>query len=444
MAQCKHQVSGYYVCSLCDRVEHFDHSRCPRCFPRLLEASPGDEAPEPVSPGVHRLAQKSASSGNVGVLSEVVSSPSIVVRNSTSIHEDFSDPAVATTGLSGLSWTSSPSMSTALSPQRPSCNNSTTGGSEGFVEFDESLSDLRTPSNDASSPGCMVPVDPSLSDVRLEILGNRGNDEDDTSCYQFKIRSPYLFAKDLSAVSALNDGPSLRQANYLFDSSVPRHIMLSTNMALLEDVDIAQVTSINSSHGVRSEGIPQTTARSLVESIWWTARSRIEGSKQTLLDMRGNALAARLLAMPPLDTLEQGMIALTEMVNGRTCTSPLSIVCYIHLVYTFSLVVYENDIQRQSQELFAQVLSYIACVPRSERQSFIGVIDSLWRPTYMTTADVSEIVRHHMHAPEPMSHGSEVTSTTILRGDPQRDPMLFIAQYMLDGKVCQCFKSALC
>ncbi|KAF4332786.1 hypothetical protein FBEOM_13403 [Fusarium beomiforme] len=235
----------------------------------------------------------------------------------------------------------------------------------------------------------------------------------------------------LPTVKPLQSTLSLNQPVFtLKDSSLPTDLDLDTNIALINN----NVTMPRSLHPMP----PQPKAgsyhnpRSLIDTVWSTLQMHVAESMIKLQHVSKNHLIMQLRNLTPQVIVTHGLETLMDIIEGRQSTVPINVLCFVHLVYCFSLIVHEQDAASRSSDLFGQAMSYSTMFSRQDRQLYIQIVEALWRPADMSNADLINLVRAKTFSMSrsPGSKGKDIESSTMMQ--PVADSLAFLAMYFLD------------
>ncbi|KAF4973556.1 hypothetical protein FSARC_192 [Fusarium sarcochroum] len=236
----------------------------------------------------------------------------------------------------------------------------------------------------------------------------------------------------LPADSPLQDPLALDPSIFtLNDSSLTSDFDLDSSLALTDNNATMPPSQPST--------LPQPTVgfyhnpRSIVGTAWDTLQMHIANSMDKLNQITKNHLAGQLRNMSPHAISMSGLQTLIHIIEGRQPTAPVDLLCFVHLVYCFSLVVHEKDAANRTTDLFGQALSYSVMFSRQDLQLYIQIVNTLWKPAAMTEAEVVNLVRSKA--------SSSVSRSSSLKGkenesmpshQPKVDSLAFLAKYFLD------------
>ena len=182
----------------------------------------------------------------------------------------------------------------------------------------------------------------------------------------------------------------------------------------------------------RKDDYPE--AKHLVDSVRAALEMHIAESQSKLKHLPGNQLARQFILMLPKAVAKEGLTTLKQVLDGRLPMSQLKLLCFIHIVYAFSLVMHEQEMQSRCNELFVQALSYGPLALRSDLKAWTQVVTSLWKPNRMTTSAVKELAEAKLKHSTPASGDENNKLSAVSPNSPETDSLLFVAKYFLDGK----------
>jgi hypothetical protein len=168
--------------------------------------------------------------------------------------------------------------------------------------------------------------------------------------------------------------------------------------------------------------------KSIVASACDALQVHVDESSLKILNVSGNVLAEQLRSMSAKSIAAAGLRSLRALLNGHTLSSAIDALCFIHLMYAFSMVLYEEHAFERSTHLFLQSLSYTHNFSPLERDVYHQMTSLIWQPPNISpalkrTLSRSAIVRGKQ--PELVSGGSSVLGV---------DALLSVALDFLDGK----------
>ncbi|KAL1873803.1 hypothetical protein VTK73DRAFT_766 [Phialemonium thermophilum] len=130
----------------------------------------------------------------------------------------------------------------------------------------------------------------------------------------------------------------------------------------------------------------QTTAcrsetEALIESLLDTLREHVSSSLLKIQGPSKSSLAEQFCSMSIESIASTGIQSLRSLLNGGGPLTALDMICFIHVVYAFSLVVYEESATALSQGLFSRSRSYATSLPVDQQESYAHLISLIWQPS---------------------------------------------------------------
>ncbi|CAK7234689.1 hypothetical protein SEUCBS140593_009027 [Sporothrix eucalyptigena] len=112
------------------------------------------------------------------------------------------------------------------------------------------------------------------------------------------------------------------------------------------------------------------------------------------IDCTKNTLALFFQNASPRLIMDTGVQSLqTALASGNETMTPFNTLCFLHLIYAFSLVTYETEAALRSSALFSQSLEYARNFGSLDRENYLEIVSVIWQPGDMTAADLSECLR---------------------------------------------------
>lgn len=290
-------------------------------------------------------------------------------------------------------------------------------------------STLTSPSDDVVSPGGLVPSKPFAHLHKATMVQDWGT-------YNNEAPEPYLseLPADIPMMDALPTDDSLQgtlvsedQVAFSFVEPLPTKLPSEPNPPLIDENAIMTTAAPSAMIGYWS------SPRALINSASDALQMHVDTSMAKLGQMNKNHLVNQLRSLSTRSIASNGIETLMQMLEGQQPTEPVKILCFVHLIYCFSLVVHEHDAPSRWMDLFGQAMSYSTRFSRQDRQSYVQIVDALWKPAEMTEAQVISLVRSKTSSSAsrtPSLKGKEREVTFVPQQD--RDSLVFVAHYFLD------------
>ncbi|KND87892.1 hypothetical protein TOPH_07447 [Tolypocladium ophioglossoides CBS 100239] len=235
----------------------------------------------------------------------------------------------------------------------------------------------------------------------------------------------------LPSANTLPGDVDLNQSSTLsFGVSVPTEQSMDANLALTGSLDVSQEPTQLVADIARNQ--QHVSAHSLIQ----TARNMLDvhvANSMTSLRRDGkNHLVKQFLNMSPNSVADAGLEVMMDILEGHLATSPVKLLCFVHVIYSLSVVVHEQDAPRRCTDLFIQAVSYSSWLSHQDRQAYIQVVDFLWKPSDMTDGDFMELLQTSSPQPERNSGSRTGKERADTLEGCRFDALAFVAQYFLD------------
>ncbi|PTB70905.1 hypothetical protein BBK36DRAFT_1134103 [Trichoderma citrinoviride] len=180
---------------------------------------------------------------------------------------------------------------------------------------------------------------------------------------------------------------------------------------------------------VGSSGLT-TTTQSLARSAQDALRMHIVESRSKIDDINENRLMVQLCQMPLASVATVGLETMVDILEGRQASSPLNLLCFVHVVFSLSLAVHEQEASKHVGALFKQALLYSDWFSDDDKMLFIEVVYTLWKPSAVRDEDIIELLKSR----------PSIAEAAVAKGkQPERslpelrsDPLVLVAAYFLD------------
>jgi len=176
--------------------------------------------------------------------------------------------------------------------------------------------------------------------------------------------------------------------------------------------------------------------KSLVASAWDALQEHIVSSMLKIRETRGNPLADQLRLKSTNSIATTGLRTLRAFLDGNSSAPAIDILCFIHLIYAFSLAVHGQDASDRARDLFLQSLSYAARLPPGERDLYTQLTFGIWQPADITQEQISSFFSRDQRG--SLSRSSSLKGkgleTSGHSATADSDTLLTVAYNFLDGK----------
>lgn len=177
-----------------------------------------------------------------------------------------------------------------------------------------------------------------------------------------------------------------------------------------------------------------TSASCLTQSVLKNLQVHVESSVDRLGNNDESPLARDFCQMSACSIVIAGLEAMSNILEGCPETSPVKLLCFVHVVYSFSLLVHGQDAFSRSTQLFTQALSYSAWLSCLDRQAYVMTVSLLWKPKSMADGEFDELRQTSSSHPRSESPSRKGKERADIPGGIERDPLILLAQHVLDGK----------
>ncbi|KAI1386503.1 uncharacterized protein F4822DRAFT_431376 [Hypoxylon trugodes] len=167
--------------------------------------------------------------------------------------------------------------------------------------------------------------------------------------------------------------------NYSWMQSVNTEISLATSVNMMFTDSNPKPTSMPPEFLEQSDRGLET--RTLVESAWDTIQEHVSSSLLKLSQIQGNPLVDRLRTYTTKAVALTGLSSLRSVLQGNTLTDPFECICFIHLIYAFSLILHENELETRCNSLYRQAMAYRHSINPAHAQEYTYVVTTIWQPT---------------------------------------------------------------
>ncbi|OAA47841.1 hypothetical protein NOR_02331 [Metarhizium rileyi] len=177
----------------------------------------------------------------------------------------------------------------------------------------------------------------------------------------------------------------------------------------------------------------QDSPHALILSVRETLDLHVSGSldKLELLSRDGrNHVASKFCSMPANSVALIGLETMSEILQGQQVQSPSSILCFLHVVYSLSLVIHEQNATNWLTDSFNQAVSYCSWMSQADRFAYLQVVDFLWKPGDVTDEDFMSALQRCLSQPSITDSCKGKESASHI--DHENDALLFISEYFLD------------
>ncbi|KAL7627684.1 hypothetical protein AAE478_001878 [Parahypoxylon ruwenzoriense] len=215
--------------------------------------------------------------------------------------------------------------------------------------------------------------------------------------------------------------------NFSWIQSVSTELSLATSVNMMFTDSNTKATSVGS--GFLETPISGSEAKTLVESAWDALQEHISTSLMKLDHIKGNPLAERLQTQSSKSVALTGLSSLKSILQGNDLTDPLDYICFIHIIYAFSLIVHGDNVVDRSDLLYQQALAYQRFLDPAHLEDYTQIVTTVWQPTSGE--------QHQVQIGIPQSDsshykGKEREYQADSRINAETDPLIMVGQNFLD------------
>ncbi|KAI0889062.1 uncharacterized protein GGS22DRAFT_196757 [Annulohypoxylon maeteangense] len=214
--------------------------------------------------------------------------------------------------------------------------------------------------------------------------------------------------------------------NYSWMPSVNTEISLATSVNMMFTDTNSKSANVSSRLAEPTSHGPDT--RMLVQSSWEALEEHVSSSISKLSHIEGNPLVERLRMQSPKAIALSGLSSLRNVLQGSNLTDPLDYICFVHLIYAFSLVIHENELAARCDMLYRQALSYRRFIDPSQVEYYTQIATIIWQPTSNNESSTQRISLRGSSS----GKGKEREHRTGPRINIDTDPLVAVGQNFLD------------
>jgi len=167
----------------------------------------------------------------------------------------------------------------------------------------------------------------------------------------------------------------------------------------------------------------------LVETVWGVLRQHVEISSAKVLELGNNPLVVRLRQESATSVATRGFESLRNLLNDKSPSDPLDYLCFVHLVYAFSLVLHEDDLGTKSELLFRQALAYREFLNPAWYDVYTQVVLRIWNPESHTALQGNDLLISQRRLSSRIPSGQLRTTPGAAAN---KDALLMVSQNFLD------------
>ncbi|KAK0641579.1 hypothetical protein B0T16DRAFT_448994 [Cercophora newfieldiana] len=237
---------------------------------------------------------------------------------------------------------------------------------------------------------------------------------------------PHTFCSELPADFPISKPAETLQLDPIvsFQPAQPVDVLFGSELRMSED--LMGLTDMEEPELGEDNCCSET--KSVVGSAWDALQEHLLSSTLKIQDIHENHLAGQLKPMSPKTIAASGLRTLRTLLDGGQPSSAIDTLCFVHLMYAFSLAVHEKGASRNLKPFFLQSLSYVHSLPPNDRRAYTQLAIRIWQPADIEQAVLSD---YFSAAPTP-----SLSRSSSLKGKEREvhsaDSLLSAARDFLD------------
>lgn len=167
--------------------------------------------------------------------------------------------------------------------------------------------------------------------------------------------------------------------NYSWMQSVSTELSLGTSVNMMFTDPDSKPPNLPSGFLEQPDRGPDV--RALVGSAWDALQAHVGSSLSKLVRIEGNSLVDRLRLQSPKAVALSGLSSFKKILQGNDLTDPLDYICFIHLIYAFSLIIHEDELVTRCNMLYRQALAYRRFLDPTCLEEYTQIVTIIWQST---------------------------------------------------------------
>ncbi|KAK0620322.1 hypothetical protein B0T14DRAFT_228709 [Immersiella caudata] len=200
---------------------------------------------------------------------------------------------------------------------------------------------------------------------------------------------PHSFCSELPADFPISKPTEPLQLDAMasFQPPQPVDVLFSNDLRMNEDLmGLANVTEPE----LGESNVCCSETKSVVGSAWDALQEHLLSSTLKIQEVQDNHLADQLKPMSPKTIATSGLRTLRTLLDGGQPSSAIDTLCFVHLIYAFSLAVHEKGASRNLKPFFLQSLSYVHSLTPDDRRAYTQLAFRIWQPADIEQSDLSD------------------------------------------------------
>ncbi|KAI1770263.1 hypothetical protein F4818DRAFT_270598 [Hypoxylon cercidicola] len=165
--------------------------------------------------------------------------------------------------------------------------------------------------------------------------------------------------------------------NYSWMQSVCTELSLGTSVNMMFTDTNSKPSNMPSGYLEPSDRAPEV--RALIESAWVALQTHVASSLSKLSPVEGNSLVDRLRDQSPKAVALKGLSSFKRILQGNDLADPLDYICFVHLIYAFSLIIHEDELVTRCNILYRQALAYRRFLDSACLEDYTQIVTMIWQ-----------------------------------------------------------------
>lgn len=190
---------------------------------------------------------------------------------------------------------------------------------------------------------------------------------------------PHTFFSELPA-EPVSKGEDSIIPNPLLQFDASQQLDVWNADMMLTDDEAVNVANVEEPQAAEDDEGCCSETKSVVGSAWDALQEHLVSSTLKIQHVKGNHLADQLKPMSTKTIAMCGLRMLRTLLDGGQPISAVDTLCFVHLMYAFSLAVHEKGASLKSKQFFLQSLAYATILPQSDRKAYRELTFCIWQP----------------------------------------------------------------
>ncbi|KAK5660373.1 hypothetical protein OQA88_12914 [Cercophora sp. LCS_1] len=240
----------------------------------------------------------------------------------------------------------------------------------------------------------------------------------DPSCTDYL----HTFFSELPADIPVSKAEDPIATDPLIQFDAPQQLGVWNADLMLTDDDAVNMVNVGEAQVEDDSGCCSET-KSVVGSAWDALQEHLVSSTLKIQHVKGNHLADQLKPMSTRTIATGGLRLLRTLLDGGQPSSAVDTLCFVHLMYAFSLAVHEKGTSQKSKQFFLQSLAYANALPLSDRKAYRELTFIIWQPPDVDQADIMNCYK--------LAPGQTPSRSSSLKGKEPAGARVHVADSLL-------------